>query len=172
MRHPIAAVLIVVSTVVAGAQSSSQHVSASAGAPIGPRATVGGCLAAGPTATTFTLTTAEADLKAIGPIGVAGSPEAGASKPDVKTVVYTLTPQPGVDLAAHIGHTVEVSGTEPPGNETASTPEKSRNTTPVTGMAGEHPAPTVQTTARPEIVARRMNVSAVKMVANDCRIHK
>ena len=172
MRHPIAAVLIVVSTVVAGAQSSSQQASAPGSVQAGTRAAVSGCLAAGPTAGTFTLTTAEADLTAVGTTGgTAASPEGGAPKPDVKTVIYTLTPRPGVDLAAHIGHTVEVSGTEPPAAHTGSTAENSRNTTPA-GGAVEHRTATAQTTARTEIVARRLTVSAVKMVANDCHIHK
>jgi hypothetical protein len=165
--------MIVASTVAAGAQSSSQHASASAEAPAGTRIIVSGCLAAGPTAATFTLTTAEADLKAISTTGVAVSPDA-SPKPEIKTVIYTLTPRPGVNLTAHIGHTVEVTGTAPPGAHTAnatdaSASEKIRNTTSATG---EHPAPAVPTTARTEIVARRLNVSAVKMVVNDCHIHK
>ena len=174
MRHSIAAGLIIASTVAAGAQTSSQQMSATAVQPAGKPAKVGGCLAAGPAANTFTLTTAEADLKPnpVGTSGVAGAPEGGAPTPEVKTVIYTLTAQPGVDLSAYIGHTVEVSGTELPGKQTASTTEQSRSTTTVTGVAGTHPAPTGPTTAKTEIVARRMNVSAVKTVAIDCHIQK
>jgi len=164
MRHSLAAGLIVASTV-AGAQTSSQAPSATSlqSAPKPAKAT--GCLAAGAAADTFTLTTVEADLKPnpVGTSGVAGSPEGGAPKPDVKTVIYTLTPQPGVDLSAHIGHTVEVSGMEPPAQQTAGTTEQSRSSPPAT---------LASTTPKTEIVARRMRVSAVKMVAADCHIRK
>ena len=81
----------------------------------------------------------------------------------MKTVIYTLTPQLGVDLSAHIGHTVEVSGMEPPAQQTAGTTEHSRRSPPATLAS-----PTPKT----EIVARRMRVSAVKMVAADCHIRK
>ena len=160
MRHSLAAGLIVASTVAAGAQTSSQAPSATSrqSAPKPAKAT--GCLAAGAAADTFTLTTVEADLKP-NPVGTAGV--AGAPKPDVKTVIYTLTPQPGVDLSAHIGHTVEVSGMEPPAQQTAGTTEQSRSSPPAT---------LTSTTPKTEIVARRMRVSAVKMVAADCHIRK
>ena len=165
MRHSLAAGLIVASTVAAGAQTSSQAPSATSrqSAPKPAKAT--GCLAAGAAADTFTLTTVEADLKPnpVGTAGVAGSPEGGAPKPDVKTVIYTLTPQPGVDLSAHIGHTVEVSGVEPPAKPVASATDQSRPSTPATLPS---------TTPRTEFVARRMRVSAVKMVAADCHIRK
>jgi hypothetical protein len=170
MRHPIAAALIVASTVAAGAQSSSQPATAAAGQTAGKSASVSGCLAAGPAANTFTLTTAEADLKAVGTTGVAGSPEASAPKVEPKTVIYTLTPRPGVDLTAHVGHTVEVRGMEPRGGQPGTTGQSRNRTTVTEVVAGAHPTPTAQTPARPEIVARRMNVSAVKMVASDCRV--
>jgi hypothetical protein len=164
MRHSLAAGLIVASTVAAGAQTSSQAPSVAAlqSAPKPAKAT--GCLAAGATADTFTLTTVEADLKPnpVGTSGVAGSPEGGAPKPDVKTVIYTLTPQPGVDLSAHIGHTVEVSGIEPPARQTVGTTEHSRNSTPAT----------LASTPKTEIVTRRMRVSAVTMVTAECHIRK
>ena len=150
MRHSLAAGLIVASTVAAGAQTSSQAPSATSrqSAPKPAKAT--GCLAAGAAADTFTLTTVEADLKP-NPVGTS------------KTVIYTLTPQPGVDLSAHIGHTVEVSGMEPPAKQTATTTDQSRRSTPAT---------LASTTPKTEIVARRMRVSAVKMVAADCHIRK
>src|SRR5206468_798755 len=116
MRHSIAAGLIVASTVAAGAQTSSQPPTATSSQSAGNQAKVSGCLAAGPVRDTFTLTTVEADLKPnpVGTSGVAGLPEGGVPKPDVKTVIYTLMPQPGVNLSSHIGHTVEVTGIEPP----------------------------------------------------------
>ena len=165
MRHSLAAGLIVASTVAAGAQTSSQAPSATSRQSTPKPAKATGCLAAGAAADTFTLTTVEADLKPnpVGTAGVAGSPEGGAPKPDVKTVIYTLTPQPGVDLSAHIGHTVEVSGMEPPAQQTAGTTEHSRRSPPAT-LASPMP--------KTEIVARRMRVSAVKMVAADCHIRK
>jgi hypothetical protein len=165
MRHSLAAGLIVASTVAAAAQTSSQAPSAISLQSAPKSAKVTGCLAAGPGADTFTLTTVEADLKPnpVGTSGVAGSPESGALKPDVKTVIYTLTPQPGVDLSAHIGHTVEVSGMEPPAKQTATTTDQRRRS---------RPATLASTTPKTEIVARRMRVSAVKMVAADCHIRK
>jgi hypothetical protein len=170
MRHSIAAGLIVASTVAAAAQTSSQQPNTTALQSAGKSVQVSGCLAAGPAANTFTLTTVEADLKPnpVGTSGVAGTPEGGAPKPEVKTVIYTLTAQPGVDLSVHIGQTVEVSGTK----QTTSTTEQSRSTTSVTDIAGAHPPPRVLTTPKAEIVARRMNVNAVKMVAIDCHIQR
>ena len=165
MRHPLAAGLIVASTVAAAAQTSSQApiTTASPSAPAASKVT--GCLAAGPAAHTFTLTTVEADLRPnpVGTSGVAGSPESGTARPEMKTVIYTLTPQLGVDLSAHIGHTVEVSGVEPPAKPVASATDQSRPSTPATLPS---------TTPRIEFVARRMRVSAVKMVAADCHIRK
>ena|SRR5437764_286559 len=164
MRHPLAAGLIVASTVAAAAQTSSQAPTPTA-LPSAPGSKVTGCLGAGPAAQTFTLTTVEADVRPnpVGTSGVVGSPESGTAKPEVKTVIYTLTPQMGVDLSAHVGHTVEVTGVEPPARPIVSATEQSRSST---------TTPLASTMPRTEFVARRMRVSAVKMVAADCHIRK
>jgi len=165
MRHSIAAGLIVASTVAAGAQTSSQPPTATSSQSAGNQAKVSGCLAAGPVRDTFTLTTVEADLKPnpVGTSGVAGLPEGGVPKPDVKTVIYTLMPQPGVNLSSHIGHTVEVTGIEPPEKQAPSAAAQGRSATP--------PTPVAMAT-RPEIVARQMRVNTVKMIAAECHIRK
>jgi hypothetical protein len=165
MRHPLAAGLFVASTVAAAAQTSSQPPGATTLQSASKLVKVTGCLAAGAAADTFTLTTVEADLKPqpVGTSGVTGSPEGGAPRPEVKTVIYTLIPQPGVDLSAHIGHTVEVGGIEPPATQIGSTIDQSRSSTPATLPSAA---------AKTEIVARRMRVNVVKMVAADCHIRR
>jgi hypothetical protein len=167
MRHAIAAGFIVAATVVSTAQTSSVVQPASAN-PI----TVTGCLGAGPDQNSFTLTTSAGKP---GPVGTAGTIEESTGrivqKPDIKTVIYTIEPIATVDLRPHVGHTVEVKGVEPSSQNQVNTTEKERPGA-STAAGGEQPKPTVETTAKTEIVARRLTVSAVKQIAKDCRVEK
>src|SRR6266516_7252466 len=101
--------LIVASTAAAGSQSSSAQPPSKPPQPAKPVVVIG-CLAEKRGGAEFTLTTTEADVKA----SKTAKPEVAApAKPDVKTVVYTVTSPSGIDLRRHAGHTVEIIGTEP-----------------------------------------------------------
>ncbi len=98
---------------------------------------VTGCVAGGPAA--FTLTNAMAATSTAkpgeSPVGTAGISSS-----------YDLTPQAGVELKAHVGHKVEITGT------------------PVMTAPGEKPAPAAG--AKPP--APKLNVTALKMVSASC----
>ena len=126
--------------------------------------TVTGCLSAAPDQKTFTLSTAPSAR------GTSGE-TSGTSAPGAATITYTLTPSGSVDLKSHVGHTVQVTGTEAPGQDTV-----------VSHTATEHGAaaaestpgkqPVVKTQEQAKIVARQLTVSSVKMIAADCRVAK
>jgi hypothetical protein len=146
MRHAIAATLIMAATTVSAAQTSSTIQSA----PTKP-VTVIGCLGSTPDQKAFTLTTSEPAAKATAPVGTSGTMESSApaaSKPDVKTTIYTVEPIATVDLSKHVGHLVEVTGVEPPAESSAAQPEP----------------------GTPQIAIKRLTASAVKQVASDCRV--
>ena len=102
---------------------------------------VTGCIGGGPAA--FTLTNAMAASSAKpgdSPIGTAGISSS-----------YDLTAKAGVDLAPHVGHKVEITGTPAP-------------MTPGTGGAASTDKPAAG--AKPP--AAKLTVSAVKMVSASC----
>jgi hypothetical protein len=152
--------LVVASTAAAGAQRSPLQPTSKPAQPTKP-AVVIGCLEARPGAAGFTLTTTEAELKANvpGTSDTARSPQAIPPKPVVKTVIYTVTSPAAIDLAGHVGHTVEIVGSEPPRKKAADAPDKSGS-----------PSPTPSPPAT-EIVARELRVISVRTVANTCYVH-
>jgi hypothetical protein len=152
MRHAIAAALFMAATAVSAAQTSSTVQTPPQTAPAKP-VTVIGCLGSSPDQKSFTLTTSEPAAKA-GPVGTSGTMESGApamAKPDAMTTIYTVEPIATIDLSKHVGHTVEVTGVEPPAESSA---------------ASQVPA----TSATPQIAIKRLTASAVKQVSNDCRV--
>ena len=168
MRHAIAAGFIVAATGVLAAQTSSVVQPAPA-----KLLTVTGCLGPGPDRNSFTLTSAAKP----GTVGTVGTIDESTGRivqtPDIKTIVYTVEPIATVDLRPQVGHTVEVTGFEPTQQSQVNTTEKDRSSTSATGTTGEVPSKsTVETTAKAEIVARRLTVSAVKQISKGCRVDK
>ena len=86
-------------------------------------------------------------------------------------LVPSLTAQNTVDLKPHVGHTVQVTGTAPAAQDEVSTTTRDKASA-ASGAAGQQARPTVETTTKADIVAKRLNVSDVKAVSNDCRIAK
>jgi hypothetical protein len=80
----------------------------------GPR-TVTGCLRAGDTEGTYTLTNVEGMGGRMGGGAAAGDTTAGGVKPGSQgramAMSITLNPEASVDLKPHIGHKIEVTGT-------------------------------------------------------------
>jgi hypothetical protein len=107
------------------------------------------------------------------PTGTSGtrSSPTGAPASQAKIIIYTLTPAWDVDLKTHIGQIVEITGIEAPSQTAMTTADSSRGMRQAKTKAStdEHADATVQTTAPAEIVARALNVTAVKAVAADCR---
>lgn len=107
---------LMLSAAVAGAQSPQQprtadpadHAQATAEKMVDQKLT--GCVQAGTTAGTFELKQNKKDKPATAtdPAGVAAAP---AGTPGMKAKNVVLAANPGVDLAAHVGHTIEVTGT-------------------------------------------------------------
>jgi hypothetical protein len=154
---------------VACAAALSASVSAqsnSAQAAPGPVAAKG-CLTQGPAPNQFTLTSSEEPTAG----AVAGTSGTTPAKTTVKTVTYTLTPAADVDLKSHVGHTVEVHGTE-----SAPLAEASASaTTPSTTAAGDVPGGAkakVQTSAKADIVIKQLEVTSVRMVSDTCTVSK
>jgi hypothetical protein len=87
---------------------------------------------------------------------------------DVKTETYLLKPPASIDLKSMVGHRVEVTGTSVTAAATDATIDQSRVTQQPRGTAGK--TPTVETKAEADIVVHRMNVTAAKPVAGDCRV--
>jgi hypothetical protein len=120
-----------------------------------PPLTVTGCLTAAQDKFTLTVTDAQQP-------GTTTTPT---------TVTYSLQPAASVDLKAHVNHKVEVKGTEGPGQTQAAVVDSSRSqATPAgtSGTAGSTPTPTVETTAKAQIVAKPLSVESIRMVADRC----
>jgi hypothetical protein len=132
--------------------------------------TVTGCVAAGPN-NTFTLS-GEAPTNEP-PLGTTATTPAGDKV--TKTVTYMLVGDKAAELKPHVGHTVQVTGTESAPQAAAQVDEKSPGTSP-TGTSGAatpgSPKPKVETTAQAQIVTHQLTVNAVKMVSNSCRMLK
>jgi hypothetical protein len=107
------------------------------------------------------------------PTGTSGtrSSPTGAPAPTAKTIIYTLTPAWDVNLTTHIGQIVEITGIEAPSGTAMTTTDSSKGMTQAKTKPStdERSDVTVQATAPAEIVTRALNVTAVKMVAADCR---
>jgi hypothetical protein len=117
--------------------------------------TVTGCLTSAQNSFTLTVTDPQ---------------QPGATTPT--TVTYALTPAANVDLKAHVNHKVEVRGRETAGQTSAAVVDSSRSQATPAGTSGTantgKPTPTVETTAKAQIVAKTLSVESVKMVAARC----
>ena len=148
------------------AHASSQPRTPSQGAQ---NVTVTGCVAAGPN-NTFTLSgQAPANEP---PLGTTATTPAGDKV--AKTVTYTLVGDKATDLKSHVGHTVEVTGTESAPQDAAQVNEKSSGAaaTGTSGTAAGSAKPNVETTAQAQIVMHQLTVSTVKMISSSCRMLK
>jgi hypothetical protein len=124
--------------------------------------TISGCLKAGDTAGTFTLT----KVKAGGTAGTtgdtaAGGAAAGASSSSDKGDVSLTASASDVDLSKHVGHQIEVTGT--PGRGGSSAGGTTAGGAPPTG--GDTAAGAAGTSGRS---AKSLNVTSVKMIAESC----
>ena len=145
-------------------QSGSQRTHA------GPM-TISGCLKAGDTADTFTLTNVKGMGKTAGTTGETApsttggattTPESGSAAMSI-----TLTPGSDVDLKPHVGHQVEVTGTPARGAGAGSTTAGGTTTGGTTAggtTAGGTSTGAAGTTGR----ARNLNVTKVKMISESC----
>jgi hypothetical protein len=107
---------------------------------------VTGCLRGGEAPNTFVLTASRAADDA------------------PRTATYQLVGAADIDLAAHVGHTVEVSGTEitpHEGTRIVQTPAQ-----PAPGEPRTEQQPTVAT--RTEVDIRELNVTSVRRVQEGC----
>lgn len=149
----------------------------------GPR-TVTGCLRAGDTAGTYMLT----DIKMGEPSGTTGTTSGTSTTSGSTTSSGTsgtsaeggqrgqmptslmLNPESSVDLKAHVGHKIEVTGTmagggRRGGDTTAST---SGSTSGGTMTGGSTATSGQETTGGGQRSMRAMNVTAVRMVSESC----
>jgi hypothetical protein len=153
------------STVVAGQSPASQS-GANAGSS-NQTVTVTGCVAAGPN-NTFTLTGPAPKNEP--PLGTTATTPAGEKV--AKTVTFTLTGDKAAELKSHVGHTVEVTGTESAPQATAQVNEKTSAPAGTSGTAGAATKPKVETTAQAQIVTRPLAVTSLKMVSSSCALLK
>jgi hypothetical protein len=120
--------------------------------------TISGCLKAGDTAGTFTLT----KVKAGGAAGTTGDAAgAGAASSSDKGDVNLTASASDVDLSKHVGHQIEVTGT--PGRGGASAGGTTAGGAATTG--GDTAAGAAGTSGRS---AKSLNVTSVKMIAESC----
>jgi len=135
----------------------------------GQNVTVTGCVAAGPN-NGYTLTGPAPSTEA--PLGTTATTPAGDKV--AKTITYTLVSGKTDELKPHVGHTVQVTGTESAPQAQAQVNEKSTGTsaTGTSGSAAGGAKPKVETTAQAQIVTRQLTVNSVKMVSNNCTLLK
>jgi hypothetical protein len=145
-------------------QSGAQH-------SRGPM-TITGCLKAGDTADTFTLTNVKGMGKPAGTTGetapsTTGGAPTTAPEGGQAAMSVTLTPASDVDLKAHVGHQIEVTGTPArgagAGGTTAGGTTTGGTTAGGTSTGGTSPSATA-TSGR----ARNLNVTKVKMISESC----
>jgi hypothetical protein len=135
----------------------------------GQNVTVTGCVAAGPN-NTFTLSgLAPANEPSLGTTATTPAGDKVA-----KTVTYTLVGDKAAELKPHVGHTVQVTGTESAPQAAAQVNEKSAgaSATGTSGTARGSANAKVETTAQAQIVTHQLSVSAVKMVSDNCTLLK
>jgi hypothetical protein len=164
MRTAIALAAGVCISAVVTAQTPPGQADAKAGSS-NQTVTVTGCVAAGPN-NTYTLTGAAPKNEA--PLGTTATTPAGDKV--AKTVTFTLTGDKAAELKSHVGHTVEVTGTESAPQANAQVNEKSAAPAGTSGTAGAGATPKVETTAQAQIVTRPLAVAAVKMVSTSCTL--
>lgn len=150
------------------AQTPDQNRPASTNQNQGQNVTVTGCVAAGPD-NGYTLTGPAPSNEA--PLGTTATTPAGDKV--AKTLTYTLVSSKADELKPHVGHTVQVTGTESAPQAQAQVNERSAGTA-ATGTSGSAGGakPKVETTAQAQIVTRQLTVSSVKMVSNNCTLLK
>ena len=120
------------------------EVQTQAARPANQPTTVNGCLKAGDAPDTFVVTAARAE----------GSGE---------TATYQLLGGPGVKLADHIGHSVQVSGTV---RETQEVESRARAESPKPEATTGTGKPVVET--RTEVEIKRLEVSEIKPTGEKC----
>ena len=167
-----------------GLAAQQQSTTASQDTQQGQRAprsvTLTGCLRAGDTASTYTLTdvTGLPDRSAMGSAAAgsstAGGTETGTSGTSSAGRSVTLTPAADVDLAPHVGHKVEVAGTMGRGSRgggaSGGTTAGNTGTTGGTMTGGGSAAGSASSTAA-QGQSRRMPtvaVTSVRMIAESC----
>jgi hypothetical protein len=128
------------------ASPTSPYPSASADRA-GKESKITGCIAAGTSANSFELTNVKK--------GMADSAAAAAAAPaDAASKNVKLTAAAGVDLAAHVGHTVEVTGSwAKHGDSSSAAPSASSPSASAPGASG---------------MAKEFTVKNVKMVSSTC----
>jgi len=141
----------------------------------GPKpVTATGCLRAGDTAGTFMLTDVQIQGGARKPddttTGTTGSTAGTTDEQKRQTpTTLTLNPAADVDLKAHVGHKIEVTGTmgteRPKDDTTASTTTGSTATT--TGTAGTT-GTSGQTAESARTSMRSVTVTSVRMISESC----
>ena len=138
-----------------GATTSQDPSTASQRMKGGPL-TISGCLKAGDTAGTYTLTKVKAG-GAAGTTGdtAAGGAAAGASSSSDKGDVNLTASASDVDLSKHVGHQIEVTGTPKAGATAGGAATTTGDT--AAGAAG--------TSGRS---AKSLNVTSVKMISESC----
>lgn len=164
MRNRLIIMLTVIATAGLAASNPSTSSSQASTAPKADQSiTITGCLAAGPN-NTFTLTAAPRAVR-----GGAATTPAGSKV--AKTIAYTLSVPNQNDLRQHVGHTIQVSGTEAAPELTTTATDTRTDAEKPRGTSGGV-TPTVQTTTQTQIVTRRLNVRSVKAVSSACDLIK
>jgi hypothetical protein len=173
------AALILASTAVMAAQTSTPQTSAPTPAPSGDQQTVTGCLRGGSQHDTFVLAVA-ADTRtdpartqssAAGDRSTAASPHAtGTAGAAVKTITYQLVPAGGVQLASLVGKRVQVTGRVAPTAQTKVS-KQSTETSPAARDATPHDSstPVVSTTTRATVELQRLTVTDAKAIGGTCQ---
>jgi hypothetical protein len=165
---PAATLFTIVASVSVAAQATTPSAAQAARPqPAANPLVVKGCLAPGAVPNAFTLTTT-AELSQPSqpaPTGTSGT------KPVAKTIVYTLQPGANVDLAPHVGHQVEITGTDTGGSAEATASQSTPATT-APGARTTDAKPMVKTSETTDIVAKTLNVTGVKMIAASCDVPK
>jgi hypothetical protein len=146
--------------------------------------TISGCLKEGDTAGTFVLTNVKGMGRPSGAAGTTGdttaaggttggattTPESGAGKGGMNQVTLT-TSASDVDLKAHVGHQIEVTGTPGRGAGSTAGGTTTGGTTAggtTTGGTGTGGTSTSGQTGQTGRGIRSLNVTSVKMIASSC----
>jgi hypothetical protein len=147
----------------------------------GPR-TVTGCLRAGDTAGTYMLTDIQMGNRTGDTTAGGGTTTGGGTTATTGTTAegqrgqmptsVMLNPDPGVDLKAHVGHKVEVTGTMAaggrPGGGTTSGTTGGGTTTTGGGTTTTGGGTGQETTGSQAHATRTLNVTSVRMISESC----
>lgn len=155
----------------AGAQESSQT-----GQRGGRSMTLSGCLKAGDTAGTYQLTNAEMTSggktgttgeTAGGAASTTGSEQSGSRMGGMRTVM--LNPASSVNLAPHVGHKIEVTGTMTGGRRSGGASSSTATTGSSTSAGSTAAGESGTAGAQGRGGTRTMNVTSMKMVSETCQ---